>query len=227
MTLGEKLVEELQSKTAFVIPIFGGIPVPNSIFITWIIMAIVIVLSICLTRNLKVRPTGRIQLLLEYMIGGMRNFFDNMLGEKGKRYTLWLMTVATYLVCANLSGLFGVAPPTKDINVTAAMAIMSIVLVIYAGIREKKLGGYGKSFFRPVAFIAPINVLELFLRPITLCMRLFGNMFGGFVVMELIKLILPVILPIPFSMYFDIFDGLIQAYVFVLLTSLYVHEAIE
>jgi F-type H+-transporting ATPase subunit a len=227
MTFGEKLVEELQNKTAFVLPVFGGIPIPNSIFITWIIMAIVIILSICLTRNLKVKPTSRIQLILEYMIGGMRNFFDNMLGEKGKRYTPWLMTVATYLVCANLSGLFGVTPPTKDINVTAALAVMSIVLVIYAGIREKKLSGYGKSFFKPVAFIAPINVLELFLRPVTLCMRLFGNMFGGFVVMELLKLILPVILPIPFSMYFDIFDGLIQAYVFVLLTSLYVHEAIE
>lgn len=75
--------------------------------------------------------------------------------------------------------------------------------------------------------IAPINILEVFIRPLSLCMRLFGNVLGAFVVMELIKLILPVLLPIPFSFYFDIFDGLIQAYVFVFLTSLFLKEALE
>ena len=75
--------------------------------------------------------------------------------------------------------------------------------------------------------IAPINVLEVFIRPLSLCMRLFGNMLGGFVVMELIKLIVPVIVPIPFSFYFDVFDGLIQAYVFVFLTSLFIKESID
>ncbi len=186
MTFGEKLVEELQSKTTFVIPVFGGIPVPNSIFMTWIIMAIIIVLALILVRNLKVKPTSRIQLMLEFMVGGMYNFFDSMLGEKGKRYIPWLMTVAIYIVCANLSGLFGVAPPTKDINVTAALAIMSIVLIIYAGIREKKFSGWAKSFMQPLPFILPINIFEIFITPVTLCMRLSGNMFGGFVVMELI-----------------------------------------
>lgn len=78
-----------------------------------------------------------------------------------------------------------------------------------------------------VAIIAPINVLEIFIRPLSLCMRLFGNVLGAVVVMALVKLLVPVLLPIPFSMYFDIFDGLIQAYVFVFLTSLYIKEAIE
>ena len=75
--------------------------------------------------------------------------------------------------------------------------------------------------------LAPINVLEIFIRPLSLCMRLFGNVLGAFVVMELIKLIVPVFVPVPFSFYFDIFDGLIQAYVFVFLTSLFVKEAVE
>ena len=75
--------------------------------------------------------------------------------------------------------------------------------------------------------IAPINILEIFIKPLSLCMRLFGNVLGSFVVMELIKIILPVLLPIPFSFYFDIFDGLIQAYVFVFLTSLFIKEAME
>ena len=75
--------------------------------------------------------------------------------------------------------------------------------------------------------MTPINILEVFIRPLSLCMRLFGNILGGFVVMELIKYFVPAIIPIPFSFYFDIFDGLIQAYVFVFLTSLFIKESIE
>ena len=69
--------------------------------------------------------------------------------------------------------------------------------------------------------------MEIFIKPLSLCMRLFGNVLGAFVVMELIKIIMPAFLPIPFSMYFDIFDGLIQAYVFVFLTSLFMKESME
>ena len=78
-----------------------------------------------------------------------------------------------------------------------------------------------------MAIVAPLNVLEIFIRPLSLCMRLFGNILGGFVVVELVKLIIPVIVPIPFNFYFDLFDGLIQAYVFVFLTSLFIKESIE
>ena len=85
----------------------------------------------------------------------------------------------------------------------------------------------GKSFAEPVAIIAPINILEIFIKPLSLCMRLFGNVLGSFVVMELIKQLVAPIIPIPFSMYFDIFDGLIQAYVFVFLTALFIKEAVE
>ena len=104
---------------------------------------------------------------------------------------------------------------------------MSIVLVEAAGIRKKGGVGWLKSFAEPVAVVLPINILELFIRPISLCMRLFGNVLGAFIVMELIKVVIPVAVPVPFSFYFDIFDGLIQAYVFVFLTSLFIKEAVE
>ena len=80
---------------------------------------------------------------------------------------------------------------------------------------------------QPVAIITPINILEIFIRPFSLCLRLFGNVLGAFVIMELIKAVVPMVVPLVFSFYFDIFDGLIQAYVFVFLTSLYIKEAIE
>jgi F-type H+-transporting ATPase subunit a len=78
-----------------------------------------------------------------------------------------------------------------------------------------------------MAIVAPINVLEIFIRPLSLCMRLFGNVLGSFVIIELIKLVVPVVAPAVASLYFDVFDGLIQAYVFVFLTSLFIRESIE
>ena len=75
--------------------------------------------------------------------------------------------------------------------------------------------------------ILPINILELFIKPLSLCMRLFGNVLGAFVIMELLKLVVPAVVPVVFSLYFDIFDGLIQAYVFVFLTGLFMKEAME
>ena len=110
---------------------------------------------------------------------------------------------------------------------TAALAIMSIILIEAAGIRRKGMKRWLKGFTEPVALVTPINVLEIFIKPLSLCMRLFGNVLGAFVIMKLIESILPVGLPILFSMYFDLFDGLIQAYVFVFLTGLFVKEAVE
>ena len=80
---------------------------------------------------------------------------------------------------------------------------------------------------QPIAIMTPINILEVFIRPLSLCMRLFGNVLGAFVIMELVELVVPVGVPAILSLYFDLFDGLVQAYVFVFLTSLYIAEAVE
>ena len=132
-----------------------------------------------------------------------------------------------YIGLANIFGIFGFKPPTKDMNVTAALAIMSIILIQAAAIHSKGTKGWLKNFAEPVAVVTPINILELVIRPLSLCMRLFGNVLGAFVVMKLLEHLVPVILPAVFSLYFDFFDGLIQAYVFVFLTGLFIKEAIE
>ena len=200
--LKEKIMEELNCETVFTIHIGNfNIPIAESTVITWVIMVILLALCIFLTRGLKVKNVSRRQLVL--------------------------CSVLLYIGFANLIGLCGVKPPTKDLNVTAALAVMSIVLVQYAGIHKKGFKGWLKSFTQPMAIVTPINILELFIKPLSLCMRLFGNVLGAFVIMELLKSLIPVVLPVPFSFYFDIFDGLIQAYVFVFLTSLYIKEAVE
>ena len=150
-----------------------------------------------------------------------------MLGTEAAGYSEYICSIVIYIAVANIIGIFGYKPPTKDLNVTAGLALMSIIAIEYAGIHRKGVKKWAKSFAEPMAVVAPINVLEIGIRPLSLCMRLFGNVVGSFVVMKLIEQLLPVGLPVVFSLYFDIFDGLIQAYIFVFLTSLFIKEAVE
>ena len=190
-------------------------------------MAVLVLLSIILVRNLKVENPGKKQLVLETIITTFNNLFKGVIGEAGMKYVPYLITVILYIGMANIMGVFGFKPPTKDMNVTIALALMSIILIEVSGIRQKGTKGWLKSFAEPMPIILPINILEIFIRPLSLCMRLFGNVLGSFVVMELLKLVVPAVLPAFCSMYFDIFDGLIQAYVFVFLTALFIKEATE
>lgn len=225
--LASSLLEELNCETVFTIPVLGGIEIAESTVITWVIMAVLTLLAWLLTRNLKVNHISRRQAAVESAVTWLNGFVEGMIGEKGKRYVPYLVTVLVYIGFSNVIGLFGLKPPTKDMNVTAALALMSIILIEASGIREKGVKNWLKGFAQPVAVITPINILEVFIRPLSLCMRLFGNVLGAFVIMELIKQLIPVGVPLVFSFYFDIFDGLIQAYVFVFLTSLFIKEAIE
>lgn len=226
--LAKELVEQLECVEVFSLKI-GSMKIPfyESTVITWVIILIVLLLSLFLTRNLKVRPTSKRQLFAEVFVSKLDGFIGDMVGEEAKGYVPYLCAVLIYLAFADLIGLFGVKPPTKDLNVTAALALMSIVLVQYASIHRKGVHGWLKSFKEPMPIVTPINILEVFIKPLSLCMRLFGNVLGAFVIMELIKILAPAFVPVPFSLYFDIFDGLIQAYVFVFLTSLYIREAVE
>ena len=209
-------MEELNCDTAFTIPLFGGIKISESVAVTWIIMAVVVLLCVIFVRNLSVENPGKAQLLLESAIGKGVDFFEDVMGKENRRYIPYLII-----------GLFGFKPPTKDLNVTIALAVMSMCLIEYSGIHKNGLKHWVKHFAKPVPFVAPIMVLEIVIRPLSLCMRLFGNVLGAFVIMELLKIVAPAIIPIPFSFYFDIFDGFLQAYVFVFLTALFMNEEQE
>ena len=197
-----------------------GLSIPESVVVSWGIMAFLVIGSILLTRNLRVDHITKRQAILETVVTTINDFFVGLLGESGKRYVPYLMSVALYIGCSNLIGVFGIKPPTKDLNVTAALALMSICLIEYAGIHARGGVGFLKSLAAPTPIMAPMNVLEV----ASLCMRLFGNVLGAFVIMELLKLVVPVFVPAIFSLYFDLFDGLIQTYVFVFLTSLFMKE---
>ena len=225
--LAKNLMEELECKTVFTIPVLGGLEIKESIVVTWIIMAVLILLSIFLTRNMKIDHISKRQAVAELIVTKLTGIVEGMIGEKGKAFVPYLTTVLVYIGVSNIIGLFGFKSPTKDLNVTIALAVMSIVIVEAAGIYYLGVKKWLHKFTEPIAIVTPINILEVFTRPLSLCMRLFGNVLGSYVIMELLKIVVPIVVPAAFCLYFDIFDGLLQAYVFVFLTSLYIKEAIE
>jgi F-type H+-transporting ATPase subunit a len=249
LNLTEKVTEAMNSRVLFNIKISRfTIPVSDTVVVMWIIMASLAVFAVIFTRNLKSVPSGK-QNVVEFVVDFVNNLAKSMIGHHWKPFAPYLGSVILFLALANSISLFNVIPsgewlygitkvdffrhlpdlkpPTRDINVTACLAIMSILLVLFSGIWYKKPFGWLKGFIQPVPVVLPFKILDYFVRPLSLCLRLFGNILGAFIIMELLYIALPVFLPAVFSVYFDIFDGLLQAYIFVFLTTLYIAEAIE
>ena len=148
----EELMAQLSTDISFTIPIFGGIPVPESCVVTWVIMAVLVIPSAVITRHLELIPKGP-QRLLEAVVGGLNNFFHGILGQYSCKFTPILGSIGLYLAVANVVGILGVKPPTKDLNITLALALCSIVLVEYAGIYAHGPKGWLVSFTKPVALV--------------------------------------------------------------------------
>lgn len=236
MNLGDRLVDAIKPHDLFAVRIWGvSIPVTDTVLVTWIIMAFLIISAFALTRGLKTIPRGK-QNLAEWFVEFVNGFARTNIGHNWERFAPYLGTVLLFLLAANIVSIFNIIPeiwpfqlrpPTRDVNVTACMALMSIILVLFSGIFIKKPIGWLLSFFKPNPVIAPFKALDYFIRPLSLCFRLFGNILGAFIIMELLNFVMPVIVPAAASIYFDLFDGILQAYIFVFLTSLYIAEAIE
>jgi F-type H+-transporting ATPase subunit a len=231
-------------KVIFSIPLPSGksIDINETVFITWVVMAILIAASLLLTRKLREVPRGG-QVFLEWAIGFCNSFSKEHFGRRAQVYGPFIGTVFLFLLTANLIpaisplsiSLFGleppfaIKPPARDINFTAALSILTILIVLIGGLRARGLKGWAKNLLHPVPMMLPFNLIEYLIRPVSLCLRLFGNILGGYIIMLLVEQALPIPFAIPaaLSLYFDFFDGLIQAVVFAFLTTLFVGEAVE
>jgi F-type H+-transporting ATPase subunit a len=239
MELGEHLNESLKFVTVFSFRLFGReIPVTETVVVTWLVMAVLIAASLLLTRNLRQIPRGA-QCILESAVEFLNRFSRQQFGSRAGAYGPYIGTIFLFLLLANIIPVlspiaafgreppFTIKPPARDINFTAALALLSILLTLAGGIRARGLKGWGKHLLSPVPMMLPFNLLEYVIRPLSLCLRLFGNILGGFIIMLLIESIAPVIAPPVLSLYFDFLDGFIQALVFTFLTVLFIAEAVE
>ena len=211
----------------FALNLFGyEYQVTSALFIQWVVIAIALVLSILYSRKVK-RVPGKIQSVVEMGIEFLSNVVKENMGPGSRAFIPYIGSLGIYLFLLNMVGLFGIKPPTSDYSVTLGIALTTFFVVQGYTIKKLGLGGYFKGYASPVPLLLPINIMERFMLPISLSLRLFGNIFAATMIMELlygaltgINFIAAIGLPIPFHFYFDIFDGTIQMIIFVMLTMI-------
>ena len=229
----DHVFEKMERIIIFRFNLFGyEFEIGNTILITWGIMAALIILALVFTRNMSVQRPGKLQVIAELLVETVENICKDSIGGHYKKYVPYIGTLLLYLGFANIIAIFNfipgvnIYPPTKDINVTASLALISILVVLYSGFRYRGFIGWAKGLADPMPLMIPFKIMEYGTKPLSLCLRLFGNIVAGFIIMELLLSFLP-FLGAPFSAYFDLFDGILQAYIFIYLTSIYIGEAAE
>ena len=218
-----ELEEELIPHVVFGI---GPLQVTTTVVYTWVIMALTTLLFWLLGRNLKVQPT-RFQNALEWLVEALDGLIGSMIPKQPRILLPLVGTLAVFIAATNLGGLIpGLRSPTTDLNTPLALAIVVFFSVHYYGIRAHGLVGHLRHYVEPVFFMLPIEIAGELARTMSLTFRLFGNILGEEIVIAVLFVILPVIVPVP-MMLFSIFTSIIQAYVFVMLTVVYLGGAVR
>lgn len=213
-------------------PIFsfkiGSFPVEIGIevIVQWVIILILGILAYVLTKNLKRVPDKK-QTILETLYDFIKDLIVQNMGNEYLSFIPYIGTLILFLVFMNLTGLIGIKPPTQSISVTSALALISFLVIQATAIKKNGFGHYLIGYAHPYAAMLPLNILERFILPVTLSLRLFGNMVAAVILIDLVYAALSSVgwlaqigIPVALHGYFDLFDGLLQAYVFSLLTMI-------
>jgi len=204
----------------------NGFPlvISQSMVVQWVILILFAILSIFLTQNLK-RIPGKKQSALELIVVTIKNIVSDTMGKDNISMSSYIGALGVFLLLMNLTGLLGISPPTTDYNIALGMALTTFIMVQGFAIKKIGLGHYFIGLGKPMAFMVPMNLLERVILPLSLSLRLFGNITAAAIIMEMIykglgglTFFATIGVPIPFHFYFDIFDGGVQMVVFTMLT---------
>lgn len=213
-----------------------GIDYDFSINTTHVAMLIVSVFIIIMAVIARVKISrvdasdtpGMFQNAVELIVEMLTTMTDGIMGKNANKFVNYISTVFIFIIISNISGLFGLRPPTADYGVTLALGLITFVLIQFNGIKKNKIKHF-TALFQPIWFLFPINLIGEFAVPLSLSLRLFGNVMSGTVLMGLVYDLLgpyTVAYPALLHAYFDLFSGCIQAYVFSMLTMVYVNDKI-
>ena len=232
--------------------LFGCIPITATLVVSWVIMIILTGLCIWLTRDLKVQNVSKRQAVAEFLVKTAEKFVNTNMGPKFAHYVPFVAALFCLSVFSSLSSLIGCFSPTADLSTTLAWAIVVFIMITATKIRTGGLGGYLLGFTKPIPVLTPFNVISECATPISMAFRHFGNIVSGMVISTLVYAALTLanqalfgLLPdllgdilgsIPFltvgvpaflSLYFDWFSSFMQAFIFCMLTTLYIANAAE
>jgi F-type H+-transporting ATPase subunit a len=222
--------------------------ITDAVILMNLVTIIIVVTLYLLTRKFNTVPTGA-QKYLEALVNFVRGLTAPM-GHAGEAFAPFICSFLLFLSANNILAVFNVIPsgsflawafnapslagfkfliepPTRNFNVTACLAVIASLSVIGAEFKYKGFKGWLRGWYKPTPVSGFIRILDYAVRPVSLCLRLFGNILGGYISMTLLYGALPLLVPVLAGFYFDLFDGLLQAYIFVFLLSLYLTEAVE
>ena len=211
-----------------------GFSVARTTVLSYIITLIVLVLSliyrIFVYPRFKEQP-GTFQILMESAVEELQKFVNGAThGGLGDVLPSYVMALAVFMIGSAATELLGQRAPTSDLLVTFSMALITFFLINWYGIKVKGFGGRIKSFANPTPVDAPFKLISDVATPVSLACRLFGNMLGGMIVLELLKSSLgayAVGIPAVAGLYFNLFHPLIQTYIFIILSLTFINEAVE
>ncbi len=231
---GMKEINITGPKVAFHFDIFGvRINVTETIIISWVIVLALTLLVLFLTHNMKKKPEKKRQVIAEFLVKTVDNLVKSTMGERYKSFGPYIAALFASSIFGSLVSLIGLRSVTADYSTTLTWALMSFVMIEAAKIKADGVGGYLKSFINPLNIVSEVST------PVSMSFRHFGNVAGGMIISSLIYfaltglsnavgLAVPVFtigLPAVLSLYFDLFSGFMQAFIFIMLTMIYIASA--
>ena len=216
----------------------GSVYITETVFFAMIVAAVLIILALFSTRKMEKYPKGP-QVIAEFLVEFAYKFVGETMGKHNQNFAPYIGTLFSFLALGSALGLFGFRPMTADVNAAFAMSSITFILIQYNSIRTRGIKGYLGHMADPYPFMFPIKLIEEISFPVSLGFRLFGNILGGAIVMALIMtalgglshmLHLPIpifeaIIPLPFNLFFDVFEPLLQSFIFTMLTMVFISKA--
>lgn len=234
------------------LPVLGKLQISETMVISWLVMLLITGLCIWLTHDLKVENISKKQAVAELLVEKANHFVVGNMGEKFRYFIPFVAALFATSVVSNLISLIGLRSPTADLSTEAAWAVVVFIMITAQKIKSSGFGGYLKGFTTPIPIMTPFNILSELATPVSMACRHFGNILSGVVINGLIygalavassallglipgivgdvlaKIpILDVGIPAVLSVYFDWFSGFMQAFIFCMLTVMYIANAAE
>jgi F-type H+-transporting ATPase subunit a len=203
--------------------------IPLHVSYTWLIMILLTLCAYLATRRIDIFP-GKFQNVMEVVISGIDSLITDTMGHEGRKFFPLIATIGLFILTSNLMGLIpGFASPTANLNTNASMALIVFAMTHIMGVKVHG-AKYVKQFMGPVWWLTPlmipIEIVSHLVRPLSLTVRLFGNIEGGHIVVAVLFLLAPFLIPIPI-LFLKVFISVIQTLVFMLLSMMYIAGAME
>lgn len=217
----------------------GQVFITETVLFGLIVAVVMIIFALAATRKMERDPKG-LQLVAEIIVDGIYKLVAGTMGAKNTNYAPYIGTLFIFLILCNALGLFGFRPVTADVNMAFAMSTATFCIIQGTSIKHKGLKGHLKHYGEPYIFMYPIKIIEDLSFPVSLAFRLFGNITGGMIIMALafqglhsltdsMNVHIPFLtflIPLPLNLFFDVFEPVLQAFIFTMLTMAFVTLAL-